>query len=268
MSIDQMRTDDPLLGLTFQFQPILAADGKRLLAYETLARRSLQDGTIEGPAVIMPGLMRADRIEAFTRHSLEFALARLDSDPYLPALSVNLSPRQIELPVTSEIISLASTSARRRLMIELTEDPIIDHPALPSVLHGIAALGIRIFLDDIAPGSHARLATLIGAAHGLKIDRSILPALAAEKLPATAQEMLDQAAGNGLILVAEGLEDIDLLPRLASRGITFFQGFALGEPWSEPRIARRRIVAPRNGAVMPEPELISAIGAYGSTKHN
>jgi EAL domain-containing protein (putative c-di-GMP-specific phosphodiesterase class I) len=262
VSIDNKRNDDPLLGLTFQFQPILAADGKRLLAYETLARRSLQDGTIEGPSVIMPGLMRADRIEAFTRHSLEFALARLDADPYLPALSVNLSPRQIELPVTSEVIGQASISGRRRLMVELTEDPIIDHPALPGVLDGIAALGVRIFLDDIAPGSHVRLATLIDAVHGLKLDRSILPMLAAEELPEATEEMLDFATESGLLLVAEGLEDIDLLPRLASRGITFFQGFALGEPWSEPRIARRRIVAPRNGAVMPEPELISAFGPY------
>ncbi|MEX2540224.1 MAG: EAL domain-containing protein [Trueperaceae bacterium] len=268
MSINVKNSQNPLFGLTFQFQPILAADGKRLLAYETLARRSLQDGTIQGPSVIMAGLLHPERIESFTRLSLQFALARLDADPYLPALSVNLSPRQVELPVATAVIGQAPLRVRRRLMVELTEDPIIDQPELPRVLEGLAASGVRIFLDDITPGSQQRISSLRGAVHGLKLDRSVLPALAAEHTPSEAQEFLDEATDSGLLLVAEGVEDIDVLARLASRGVSFFQGFALGEPWSEPRVARRRIVAPRNGAFMPEPELMSAHGRFSCAKHN
>lgn len=268
MSIQPKYATDPLYGLTFQFQPILAADGKRLLAYETLVRRSLQDGTIEGPSVLIPGLLRSDRIESFTRLSLEFALARLEADPHLPALSVNLSPSQIELPVTRTVIAGAPLTSRRRLMIELTEDSIVDHQGLPTVLDGLAALGIRIFLDDIAPGALQRFAALRGALFGLKLDRSLLPALAAPVLSKEASDTLDTAVASGLVLVAEGVEDTDVLPQLALRGISFFQGFALGEPWPDPRIARRHILAPRNGAMVPEPELMTVPRTVGCSKHN
>jgi EAL domain-containing protein (putative c-di-GMP-specific phosphodiesterase class I) len=267
VSIALRPQDDPLFGLTFQFQPIVAADGKRLLAYETLVRRTQQDGTIAGPATILPELMRPERIEAFTRSSLEFALARLEADTYLPALSVNLSPRQAELAVTRRIVTSASQSARRRLMIELTEDPIVDHPTLPKRLDELAELGVRIFLDDIASCFRQRFSLLNGAVHGLKLDRSLLSTLLEDPIPASAAELLGAATEQGLLLVAEGVEDIDVLPALAARGISFFQGFALGEPWSDPRIARRRIVSPRSSAIMPEPELITGF-SLRSPSHN
>jgi EAL domain-containing protein (putative c-di-GMP-specific phosphodiesterase class I) len=250
---------DPLLGLTFQFQPILAADGNRILAYETLARRTNRDGTIAGPAQILPELMRPERIEAFTRSTLGFAMERLESDSYLPALSVNLSPRQAELAITRSIVANASAAARRRLMIELTEDPIVDHPALPTRLDELAELGVRVLLDDTTSCFRQRFSMLHGAVHGLKLDRSMLPDLLEERMPKSAMELLDSARERGLILVAEGIEDLDALPRLAARGIEFFQGFALGEPWSDPRIARRRIISPRGAAVLPEPELIASL---------
>ncbi|MEX2535385.1 MAG: EAL domain-containing protein [Trueperaceae bacterium] len=268
MPIDCQYDDDPLIGLNFQFQPILGADGKRLLAYETLVRRSHKDGTIEGPAGILPALMKPNRIEAFTRYSLEFALTRLDSDPYLPALSVNLSPRQVELAVTNEVIARAPIALRRRLMVELTEDPIYDHISLTYVLHGLTALGVRIFLDDITPRSAQRFTALRSVVHGLKLDRSLLASLAASNLTEAVTDLIDAANKAGLLLVAEGVEDTDVLPRLAARGIAFFQGFALGEPWSEPKVARRRILAPRSASLMPEPEFVTALAGARSGKLN
>ncbi|HEX7004842.1 MAG TPA: EAL domain-containing protein [Trueperaceae bacterium] len=259
MPVDNPHDDDPFIGLTFQYQPILGADGARLLAYETLVRRSRRDGTIDGPDVLLPVLTGPDWISAFTRLSLEFALARLDAEPYLPALSVNLSPRQMELDVVGEVISRAPVSIRRRLMIELTEDPIVDHPGVANMLHGLAVLGVRVFLDDVTLCSAMRLSTLRRAVHGLKLDRSLVGEFSATKLSDEARALIDMADDSGLLLVAEGIEDAKLLPRLAARGIPFFQGFALGEPWTEPKVARRRIVSPGNVALLPEPELLRSL---------
>ena len=259
MPIDNQFDDDPFIGLTFQYQPILGADGARLLAYETLVRRSRRDGTIEGPDALLPTLMGSEWIEAFTRFSLEFALARLDAEPYLSALSVNLSPKQLELGAVGEVIARAPVSLRRRLMIELTEDPIVDHPALATVLHGLAVLGVRVFLDDVTLCSATRMTTLRRAVHGLKLDRSLIGEFTAPRLSAEARQLLAWADETGLLLVAEGIEDARLLPRLAARGIQFFQGFALGEPWTEPKVARRRIVAPGNSSLLPEPEMLTSL---------
>ena len=259
MPIDTQYDDDPFIGLTFQYQPILGADGARLLAYETLVRRSRRDGTIEGPESLLPTLMESEWIEAFTRFSLEFAFARLDAEPYLPALSVNLSPRQVELEAVVEVISRAPVSLRRRLMIELTEDSIADHPELTTVLHGLAVLGVRVFLDDVTLCAATRLSRLRRAVHGLKLDRSVVSEFTAPQLSAEARGLIDIADDTGLLLVAEGIEDATQLPRLAARGIPFFQGFALGEPWTEPKVARRRIVAPGNASLLPEPEMLSSL---------
>lgn len=264
MPIDIHYDDDPFIGLTFQYQPILGADGARLLAYETLVRRSRRDGTVDGPDKLLPALMRTEWVESFTRFSLDFALARLDAEPYLPALSVNLSPRQIELDVVGEVIAQAPVSLRRRLMVELTEDPINDHPELAGVLQGLAVLGVRVFLDDVTLCSATRLSTLRRAVHGLKLDRSLVSEFGSAKLSHDARGLIDMADETGLLLVAEGIEDASLLPRLAARGISFFQGFALGEPWTEPKVARRRMVAPGNSSLLPEPELLTALSGVSS----
>lgn len=260
--------EDPLDGLSFKFQPILAADGERVLAYETLARRSRRDGTVEGPASFLPEAMCPSRIERFTEESLEFALSTLQADPLLPGLSVNLSPRQAELAITGSVIASAPLSSRRRLLIELTEDSIAEHPALSGVLRGLASLGVRIFLDDIDARWRQRCAVLGGVVHGLKIDRALLQILAAEPIDRNCRALIDFAQESGLQLVAEGVEDAGVLPGLAARGISFFQGFALGEPWSEPAVARRHILAPGNDSILSEKQEGGAVSVLSGKSYS
>ena len=246
-------------GLTYQFQPIVAADGTRLLAYETLARRAMRDGTIQGPDSFIAQLLEPPGIAVFTRHSLEFALRRLAEDPDLQGLSVNLSPRQAELQVTYDVLVAARPEDRRRLLIELTEDPIVDFRSLAAVLKLYAALGVRILLDDISGGWKQRCSALLDSIVGLKIDRNLIGYMATDPLPRGARSLFEYAAANGLILVAEGVEDEAVMPLLTQRGDSHFQGFILGEPWPEPRVARRHIVRPRQfpSGIAPAQPLLS-----------
>ncbi|MEJ2668372.1 MAG: EAL domain-containing protein, partial [Deinococcales bacterium] len=145
-------------------------------------------------------------------------------------LSINLSPGQVMQPSAIQALRALKPDLQRRLVVELTEQRIHN---LDAYWHGLEALRndcSLVLLDDVTFDDLDVRFRHGAPIDGIKLDRSLLPALLggvyherAARLVANARERFD-------IVVAEGVEDPTLRARLLRLGVTHLQGFGIGRP--------------------------------------
>jgi EAL domain-containing protein (putative c-di-GMP-specific phosphodiesterase class I) len=126
------------------------------------------------------------------------------------------------------------------ITLEITESAIIVDPtkALKIVEH-IAGFGFRISLDDFGTGysSLSHLSRL--PLHELKIDKSFVANMLNRSNDWTiVQATLYLAHNLGLQVVAEGIEDIDVMNELIKLHCESGQGFLIGKPMPSNEISR------------------------------
>jgi diguanylate cyclase (GGDEF)-like protein len=118
------------------------------------------------------------------------------------------------------------------LELEITESTIMTDPKrATAMLEQLAAMGVRLSIDDYGTG-HSSLAYLRRLpVHELKIDRSFITHLAADGDDLqVVRSTIDLAHHLGLRVVAEGIEDAAALTLLRALGCDLAQGFHLGRP--------------------------------------
>ena len=150
-------------------------------------------------------------------------------------VSINVSAQDIENPGLSgrvaEILAERKLDAGR-LTLEITESGLLSETenAL-SNLHSIAALGVRLSVDDFGTG-YATLKQLQKLpVHELKIDRSFVSGMNTNRGNATiVRSTVDLAKQLGLRTIAEGVETVAELRALASMGCDEIQGYYLAKP--------------------------------------
>jgi EAL domain-containing protein (putative c-di-GMP-specific phosphodiesterase class I) len=165
-------------------------------------------------------------------------------------MSVNLSPRQLQ---HTELIADISRTARasgcepRTLTFEITETMVMQDPERAVVLlQEMRALGVRIAIDDFGTG-HSSFAYLKRfPADELKIDRSFITDLPADKGDAAiTQAIISLAHSLGMSVVAEGVETRAQLDFLAAQGCDEFQGYLFSKPLPDAEL--RELLAAAKG---------------------
>ncbi|HEY0520889.1 MAG TPA: EAL domain-containing protein, partial [Ilumatobacteraceae bacterium] len=119
------------------------------------------------------------------------------------------------------------------LTLELTEDlqVVADETAVDDRLTALAALGVRLSIDDFGTGNASLSYLRRFAITELKIDRSYVLGLGAPgERPQLVRGLMDLGRAVGLHIVAEGIEDQRQLRSLLEMGCEFGQGFLLGRP--------------------------------------
>jgi EAL domain-containing protein (putative c-di-GMP-specific phosphodiesterase class I) len=107
----------------------------------------------------------------------------------------------------------------------------VDTEAVSPVLEALAAMGVRIAIDDFGAGfsSLTRLRNL--TVHSLKLDRTFLHNVPEDgRAAAFITAMLALAEQLGLDVVTEGIETAGQLGFLLSEGCPRGQGYHLGRP--------------------------------------
>jgi EAL domain-containing protein (putative c-di-GMP-specific phosphodiesterase class I) len=119
-----------------------------------------------------------------------------------------------------------------QLKLEVTESALMADPfTARSVLRELDRLGVEISIDDFGTGysSLAYLADL--PVSEVKIDRSFVGRMAGDSREAIiVSSTINLAHHLGLRSVAEGVEDLMLLPRLEELRCDSAQGFAISRP--------------------------------------
>ncbi len=220
--------------LELHYQPIVSAQGGRVLGVEALLRWTHAVRGAIGPAVFIPvaeqmGLM--DQLGAFV---LRRALKEAERWPGL-YVAVNLSPLQVRDRGIVDLVRSALTESGvppSRLMLEITEGVMIDNPdEMLRRIEDLHALGVRIALDDFGSGYSSLGYLQRFPLDKLKIDRSFVTALGESANGGVIiQAIVALGRALGLTVVVEGVETEEQRVLLKLAGCDEMQGFLFAKP--------------------------------------
>lgn len=213
-------------GLHVLFQPIAELEGGRVAGYEALCRFPTlgQDPATTFAEAWQLGIGISLELEA-VRGALA-ALNHLDDDVYV---SVNVSPDTL---IDEGLLAALGTSHPSRILLELTEHAAVrDYEALAPTMQKLAALGVRLAVDDVGAGFSGLDHILRLEPAVLKLDGSLVRDVHRRSgKQAMIAALVTFAARTGAALVAEQIENEDELQALRVLGVGLGQGYHLGRP--------------------------------------
>jgi diguanylate cyclase (GGDEF)-like protein len=241
--------------LTPVFQPIVDLRDGAVLGFEGLIR--------PGPAAPFsnPGQLFAAAASAGRTSELDLACfevvaagsAQIDAHQ---VVSINLSPQTLEMEGFSaswllEILARYHVSPGR-VIVELTErEAITDLPRIRESVASLQNAGVRIAADDVGAGN-AGLRLLSQLRFDIvKIDLSLVQeGVQRDSSRNVVRSLMDLAARQGAVAIAEGLETAEQLRALRELGMTTGQGYLLGRPGQNLGLASVDIEALAAGALI------------------
>ena len=234
------------------YQPKLDIPSRRILGAEALARWT---HPVKGPIAASEFVAAAeqhDRIGKLTDYVLEKAIAAAaainkrgqDFD-----IAVNLSARLLtDKGFTLRVAALLARHGleARRLTLELTETAALaDNGESLEMITRLRDLDIRISIDDYGTGLSTLDYLKKIPANEIKIDQSFVKGMVDNRSDRLmVQSTIGLAHSLGRKVVAEGVEQREILDLLVEMGCDVAQGFAIGRPMSLDSL-NKRITADR-----------------------
>lgn len=166
-----------------------------------------------------------------------------------PRLALNLSVQQLRVPDFAELVG--GTLQRhglqpQQLEFEIAEAAFTEEEARQS-LRQIAALGVRLVLDQFGSGEASVNYLRQYPVHALKIDRQLMQDIPRNPQAVTlVSTLIQMARGLGKLVIAEGVETMEQLEFLREHGCDCAQGYVLARPGTVTEISE--ILAARQAA--------------------
>jgi diguanylate cyclase (GGDEF)-like protein len=224
--------------LVLHYQPKAWVRSGAVCAVEALVRWQHPQRGLVPPDAFLPVAEQTGLIEPLTRWVLSSALdqvRRWGAEFESLTMSVNISARNLSRPDFADTVLTALDTAgvpAHRLVLEITETALLADPETAAkVLGRVAAVGVRVSIDDFGQGhtSLGYLSTL--PLHELKIDKSFVADLPVNHGHAAIVRSIVELGHNlGLHVVAEGVETDQILDVLASVDCDIAQGYLLARP--------------------------------------
>jgi diguanylate cyclase (GGDEF)-like protein/PAS domain S-box-containing protein len=225
--------------LVLHYQPIYELRSGTVTAMEALVRWRHPTRGLLGPGSFVPFAEAGGLIDEIGFHVLETACAQARHwerrfGAGAPAVSVNLSPRQLvdpDFPSRVEELLRACGLAPERLILEITEGALMSDPKAGAArLRRLAQIGVRLAVDDFGTG-YSALSYLQEFPVGiLKIDGVFVHDGLVASGWSLAQAIIQIAHALGLVPIAEGVETAAQAEALLRLGCEYAQGYHLGRP--------------------------------------
>jgi diguanylate cyclase (GGDEF)-like protein len=227
--------------LVLHYQPIVAADDRRVVGFEALLRWHHPERGLLPPEAFLATAVETGLIVPIGRwvrqqacRQLKIWQAQLGDDHPL-FVSVNVAPREVLQPdFAAELLALLEATGvdPGSLHLEITESDLLDRSsAAPQVLERLHEQGVRVAIDDFGTG-YSSLSYLDQLpVDVLKIDRSFIQDIDSLKSRSElVHNILRLAADLSIAVVAEGVEREEQRDHLEALSCSFLQGFAIGLP--------------------------------------
>jgi len=228
--------------LQVQFQPIMDIHSGTIVGAEALMRWNHPSRGLVNPDEFIPLAERSGLIERVGRLAFEQAATQMRdwlNTLTLPPdffISINLSPSQLgteNLLADLRTLVQEHRGIAQHLKLEITESQVMTNPEHSAyMLAALHNLGIGLALDDFGTG-HSSLSYL----HRFPVDTIKIPApfvqirdehgIAHTQVPII-RAVLALAADLDIMVVGEGVENLDEIDRLRQLGCNYAQGFAFG----------------------------------------
>jgi EAL domain-containing protein (putative c-di-GMP-specific phosphodiesterase class I) len=234
------------------YQPKLDIASRRIIGAEALARWT---HPVKGPIAASEFVAAAeqhDRIGKLTDYVLEKAIAAaaaINKRGQEFDIAVNLSARLLtDKGFTLRVAALLARHGLepRRLTLELTETAALaDNGESLEMITRLRELDIRISIDDYGTGLSTLDYLKKIPANEIKIDQSFVKGMVDNRSDRLmVQSTIGLAHSLGRKVVAEGVEQREILDLLVEMGCDVAQGFAIGRPMSLDSL-NKRITADR-----------------------
>ena len=215
------------------FQPVLSLETGALAGYEVLARWPHRERGMISPTLFIPVAEEAGLVDAMFWALLAQACSKALNAPGDFMLAVNISPSQIRDQWFPEKVlrTLRETGfPPQRLEIEVTESAMIgDIQRAKTSLMSLKNQGVKVALDDFGTGYSSLFLLRALPIDKLKIDRSFVSTLIADRENATiVGALVGLGRALGLQVTAEGVEDEATADALRAMGCEFAQGYLFG----------------------------------------
>jgi diguanylate cyclase (GGDEF)-like protein len=249
--------------LILHYQPKIDLQTDRVAGCEALVRWEHPELGLLAPSAFLPMAESTSIIRPLTRRVLEQALtdaAAWQTRGLDVGVAVNVSPRCLldpTFPTTVRELLAATAVLPARLSLELTESAIMADPTLTAtVLDELHHMGVGLSVDDFGTGYSSLSYLQQLPVEELKIDRSFVAAMAQETSAVIVRSTIDLGRNLGLRVVAEGVENDDIMGRLRELGCPVAQGFGISQPL--PASAFVEWVLRRGGGPAGSPKLVVA----------
>ena len=222
------------------YQPQIHLDDKNLYGLEALTRfYDDSHGEYISPNKFIPIAEETGQIDKLSYWLIDQVCQQLDvwdkKNIYVPKVSINLSASNFYNPDLGLYIQLLLEKyalAGSRLTIEITENAMISlSDTMLNNISIIKALGIHLSIDDFGTG-YSSLSNLINLpVNEIKIDRSfVLKSHQDPKFITLISTIINLAKNLNLIVVAEGVENIEHYQMLKKHHCNIIQGYYYAKP--------------------------------------
>ena len=227
--------------LVVYYQPIVDVNARSLYGFEALVRWNHPTKGLLGPGAFMRVAEEAGLMARLGEFVLREACAQAAVWNHIsPAaqrvkMSVNLAEQQLvdtSLPRrVADVLSWAGLNPRQ-LVLEITEDVIVDHLSGLDTLRALCDLGIDLSIDDFGTGqSSLGYVKQFDMVSGLKIDQRFVRDMRSGQADrAIIEAVLAMATALDMRVVAEGVEYEDQLKELQRLGVSLMQGYLFNSP--------------------------------------
>jgi diguanylate cyclase len=229
------------------YQPLVGVETRAIVGVEALLRwKSEEFGTFASGDFIaiaeQSGLINQLGLWALNAACRQMRAWR-DAGLSGLTVSVNLSPRQFH---TADLVQQVRDALRASglepgaLELEITESVLIQHnmEAIEKLTE-LADLGVKLAIDDFGTGYSSLSYLKRLPIHRLKIDRSFVRESHIDPDDAAiATAIIGRAAGLGIEVTAEGVENEEQLAFLKQAGCQVVQGYYFGSPLPADELAK------------------------------
>lgn len=226
--------------LVLHYQPKINVKTNRITGVEALVRWQHEEHGLIQPNDFVPLAERTGLHKQLFFWVIKTALAQAEqwyNNQLKIGISVNLSPSTLldaDLPDVITGLLASSTLPANYITFEITEGSIIKDPERAlEVLVRLAKMGVNISIDDFGTGYSSLSYLKKMPASELKIDQSFVKdMLKNENDEVIVRSTIDLAHNMGLKVVAEGVEEKEIVARLKLLGCDIIQGFYYSTPLS------------------------------------
>jgi diguanylate cyclase (GGDEF)-like protein len=223
------------------YQPIVDVVSRSLYGFEALVRWNHPTRGLIGPGEFMRVAEDAGAMARLGEFVLREACAQaavwnhISPAAHRVKMSVNLAEQQLVdtgLPGrVAEVLSWAGLNPEQ-LVLEITEDVIVDHLGGLKTLRELRALGCELSIDDFGTGqSSLGYVKEFDMVTTLKIDKRFVRDMrSGEADRAIIEAVVAMAKALGMRVVAEGVEFEDQLVELQQLGVELMQGYLFTSP--------------------------------------
>jgi diguanylate cyclase (GGDEF)-like protein len=210
------------------FQPIVHSGTGEVYGYEALCRP--RAGTFPHPGALFEAAERSGRVVDLGQAVRAVQLEALETLPHGCSLFLNLHPLELNDTLLLQMQQYADQASS--IVLEITETAVVRQTdRLRDLMGALREIGFRFALDDLGSGYAGLNSLAILEPEIVKLDMELIRGVDSKGRQARlVRHIAEYADGEGILVVAEGVETEAELAVVIDVGVSLAQGYYFAKP--------------------------------------